>query len=638
MNIARRLATLAGSSGLAGFVGFAGLVALAGCGDLDVAARHPVRLTIASRPIFAPLGISTGGYNQTPDKSSPQSPFAENFQATTTLYHQPRVQVFRLRSGANEVIFAQTDLIGIHQNLWRLVTRRVLERTGEDVTNRLILMANHTHSGPGHIFDAFFAAQVVDKFEAEIADRVASDIAAAIAESLSTGDSIAVKVGWTTLQNDELHRDRRCENPDLRDDTMGVLGFESLDGKLVALMVNYAMHGTVFSADDGMLSGDSAGAVEVALEDATGAAVMFTQSWAGDMSPGHPKAHYADGLAHKASVKGLDQLESLGRSAQLSLAKIASKLKWMDAPAIAVRSAEIPINRAILQYEPGTFAYEHGAILCGFGASACDGKTANMKACIPVPNGGGPAQIRLTSAQIGEVALATLPGEPLTELGTRVTHAIAAAHDTVNAAFLLGYAQDYTGYLLMPDDWWAGGYEGGFNYWGPRQGVYLADAATALMAAMIDGKPTPWTEPPRLKYELPAGPSYAEIAAQKPGEVVTKPPADNPMTGEVLVEVNGFDPVRGAPSAVVLDTSTGAVLQQVSTSQIVRTLRVEPSFVDAPVKFGQTSSARQFIWGFRVRTRLATPGLGAELHGALKLRIHGVTAGSSSVEVPFFVE
>ncbi|GEM_PF-3156695 len=83
--------------------------------------------------------------------------------------------------------------------------------------------------------------------------------------------------------------------------------------------------------------------------------------------------------------------------------ELFAKIRWLpeDAP-FAMRSDEVPIDRGYLGYGKDEFPYDNGAILCGFGKSACKEK-ADMSACIPLPKDGGPTQVRLSAARIGDL-------------------------------------------------------------------------------------------------------------------------------------------------------------------------------------------------------------------------------------------
>ncbi|MCO4762956.1 MAG: neutral/alkaline non-lysosomal ceramidase N-terminal domain-containing protein [Myxococcales bacterium] len=564
---------------------------------------------VGSAPLFAPMGISTAGYGQTPKKTAPRSPLASNFQATTTLLHPPTAQAVYLKSVTTDLLIVQTDLIGIHQRFFVLVAERLEAAIPGFSRDRLILAANHTHSGPGHIFDAFFAATVVDVFIGEIASRMADAIVQsaklAVDDAKDTG---LAEVGYALLSNKEMHSDRRCENPDYQNDRMAVLVVREKDKPTRKVtLVNYAMHGTVFSAKDAMLSGDAPRAVERALVKSTGGPVLFLQSWGGDMSPGHPAHLYKQTTATSAPLPNLDRLEVLGRSAQLTLAGLDKNLTWLPDPELAVQSREYAIDHATLKYDKGEFDQPNGAILCGFSKSGCkDDPPVDMSICISLPKGGGPQQIRFTAARIGPLALVTLPGEPVTTLGEAVMNDVQNK-TSAKVAFVLGYAQDYTGYLLFADDWKAGGYEGSFNYWGPKQGRFVADAAVATAALLFDGIEPKQQAVGALTYKMPQSLTYKPISALEPAAIVTNV-APNVTLGQIVTfAVNGAkDPWFGSPK-VRLETETGEAVA--SAVAVIVQLSVMPSFMDNPVKYGGKSDARRFEWTVTLRTQLRTPGL-----------------------------
>ncbi|MEC7985066.1 MAG: neutral/alkaline non-lysosomal ceramidase N-terminal domain-containing protein [Myxococcota bacterium] len=45
----------------------------------------------------------------------------------------------------------------------------------------------------------------------------------------------------------------------------------------------------------------------------------------------------------------------------------------------------------------------------------------------------------------------------------------------------IAYAQDHEGYLLVPEDWFLGGYESNINLWGPLQGEYLMESTLTMI-------------------------------------------------------------------------------------------------------------------------------------------------------------
>jgi neutral ceramidase len=75
-------------------------------------------------------------------------------------------------------------------------------------------------------------------------------------------------------------------NPDgPADRQLGVIRLEGLDGRPIAVIANYAIHGTVMSGQNLLVSGDAPGVVSAYLEQKLGAPVLFVNSAAGNLAP-----------------------------------------------------------------------------------------------------------------------------------------------------------------------------------------------------------------------------------------------------------------------------------------------------------------------------------------------------------------
>jgi hypothetical protein len=75
-------------------------------------------------------------------------------------------------------------------------------------------------------------------------------------------------------------------NPDgPADRQIGLIRIERPDGSLLALVANYAIHGTVLSGDNKLISGDAPGIVAAYLEQKLGATVLFINGAAGNLAP-----------------------------------------------------------------------------------------------------------------------------------------------------------------------------------------------------------------------------------------------------------------------------------------------------------------------------------------------------------------
>src|SRR6202022_1258204 len=75
-------------------------------------------------------------------------------------------------------------------------------------------------------------------------------------------------------------------NPDgPADRQIGLLRLERPDGTTIAVMANYAMHGTVMSGANLEISGDAPGVAAAYVEQKIGAPVLYVNGAAGNMAP-----------------------------------------------------------------------------------------------------------------------------------------------------------------------------------------------------------------------------------------------------------------------------------------------------------------------------------------------------------------
>src|SRR5207245_3008291 len=66
---------------------------------------------------------------------------------------------------------------------------------------------------------------------------------------------------------------------------IGLIRLEKANGKLLALITNYAMHGTVLGGENTKISGDAPGVVAEYVEQQIGAPMLFINGAAGNLAP-----------------------------------------------------------------------------------------------------------------------------------------------------------------------------------------------------------------------------------------------------------------------------------------------------------------------------------------------------------------
>lgn len=597
----------------------------------------PLQAGVAEVRMPVPLGIGTVGYFGATVSAEP-SPFARRYPATTRLHGHPTFRAIALSRGPeHEVIFLRGDLIGVFQQFRRAVVLAAEARLGRPIDDALIFGATHTHAGPGRILDGGGIFDLIaDVFLPEFYENMVDAAATAIVEAVT--DLKPARVGHTWGYCVRGHSDRRCE--DGLDYTNGALPIVAVEreGVVEALLVAYAVHSTGLGIRDLTLSRDVAGAIEAHIESrfARRVPTLFFNSWSADMSPGNPEIPLQPG----ATVPGsYERMNRVGWVLADAVHEALPGLVWEEDPEVFAAVHRVPLDREALGYVEGEFPYPFGGVFCGGGAGGdCDVATVEVdldKRCLAFPpNFPVPPQTELSAGRIGDLAFITLPGEPGTLLAEELLRRLQGrfAYDNV---MVLGYSQDYTGYSILEDDWWQGGYEAGGALWGPRQGEYLVGRAVDVFERTVVRRAG---ADPAAPVALPPFPPrayepYVAALGEEVGAVVADVAPTYGVDAIVALTVLGSDPWLGAPIAVLIDADGDPVVgpggREIDSDGFGFWVDLvpEPGYRAAP-----NAASRQFAWTFSLPVAQRVPGLVPDLRGGrFRIRVTLPSAGGAVI-------
>jgi len=139
----------------------------------------------------------------------------------------------------------------------------------------LFVAASHTHHGPMLEIDTWPTPQT--SYVQALPDRLAQLIAQAVAALQPARVGVSAK-------EVPLNRNRHTRDGSV-DRQLLVLRAESLKGKAIAHLVQFAAHPTLLPSKEMRLSADWVGAMAAAVEKETAAPCVFLQGAAGDLSP-----------------------------------------------------------------------------------------------------------------------------------------------------------------------------------------------------------------------------------------------------------------------------------------------------------------------------------------------------------------
>jgi len=315
-----------------------------------------------------------------------------------------------LERDATRVVWVTVDLVAVDRAFTELVTAR-LARAGV-AAGVLIVSASHTHSGPGAFVDsAVLGFLATDREDATVREALLTSVVDAVRRADAARGPARVGLGIATV--DAVVRSR-IGGP--IDSDLVVLSVRRPGGQPVALVWNFAIHGTMLSARNLTLSADVMGAASQALEQEIGAPALFVNGAVGDVSPAR---HGPAALGEVAAA-----LADAARSAWSTAAAVGDGPLLARVVRVTLPSPHVSLHNCLRGWLP-------------------------IGAKVPL-DGTLPRETTITAVALGDIAWVALPGEPATALGLRIKR---EARSSFRHVVVAGVSNDYIGYLVTAADY-----------------------------------------------------------------------------------------------------------------------------------------------------------------------------------------
>jgi len=431
-------------------------VRVVACALLVAAALSPGRVLAltagaASLAIDLPAGVPLAGYGGLPRRAwipdlLGRFPYAFWFRPSTGVHDPLRVRALALESAGLRVLWLSVDLVGVDPTLVSELRARLGRSDAPSPV--LILSASHTHSGPGaYAESAFWGFLAADRESPAVRRSILDGMESAAREALRRRVPARVAAGKATVTGIAMSRLDQPLDPEL-----GVLKVTGVDGRSIALVWNYAIHGTALGLGNSQVSGDLMGEASAQLERETGVPALFVNGAAGDVSP---------------KGRGWRGVESIG--AALASAALAT---WSALPpgrddALGIAESQVSLPDPAVSVRNCAGRWVPGAVRVGLG-------------------GAMPSSAGLTAVRIGETAWVTVPGELQTRLGLDIK---TAGHGRFEQTFVAGYSNDYLGYFLTRVGYGRPSYVACGSFYGERGGEIVRDAAVELLGRLAGTRP-----------------------------------------------------------------------------------------------------------------------------------------------------
>jgi hypothetical protein len=426
------------------------LLPAVGCLPID---RAPVESTAAFTAALAqadrvtatearPLLAGAARVTMTPPGSPPLAGYGNRLgRASRGVHDDVYARALALRAGDQTVVLVSLDLLAVTDDMVTAVQARI-RREVRLAPESLIVAATHTHSGFGavarRVWESFAAGEYDETVFRFLADRAAAAAVNAVR------DLAPAELAWGEATAPERIVNRMIPGG-YRDPSIPFFAVRRPDGTAVAVVVNFSAHATVLKADNFRLSGDFPGATARALEE-RGVVALYTAGAVADQTGAAPSA--PDRFA---------AMEAMGRDLAERVQTVWSGLPakaWSDRVSLAAWRLSLTLPPPQVKVSPHRRAP-------GFvGDLMFDRRTT------------------LAIAVIGEGVLIGVPCDLSAEIGASWK---TEARRLDRRGVIIGFANDYVGYVIPHQYYETSHYEARMSFNGP----YLDRYFTAVVSRAL---------------------------------------------------------------------------------------------------------------------------------------------------------
>lgn len=262
---------------------------------------------------------------------------------------------------------------------------------------------------------------------------------------------VPVKVGSSVTQIHGWNRNRR-KSPEL-DESLTVARFDRLDGRPLAVFVNFTAHPTFMSGRDMQFSGDWPGHVQRTLEALIGVDVlaMYANGAEGDQSvlarpdSGDSRYEKAERYGRELGIVAWRQWDQIATQRDVTFIQTTSHI-------------DLPEN----SWHPKFM--ETGGEEYGLSEEL-------LRKMLPVLY---PSEVDTVSLRVGDLLIIGIPGEMTARLGLEIKERARTATGAKNPV-IGGLADVWLSYILPPDEYNKGGYEASVSFYGETLGPTIVE-------------------------------------------------------------------------------------------------------------------------------------------------------------------
>jgi hypothetical protein len=249
----------------------------------------------AAQGVAKPAGLRASAVKVDITPETPQWLLGYQARQSTGVLDHIYHRVVALDAGGTQFYLISSDLCLFSPTLYDSATRDLQKATGID-PKQVMWSVTHTHAapeiGPPDMYKALLGRSDHD-WDQEYTGRATSALIDAVRTARDRLEPARIAFGGGVSLANINRRAKDVDgqislglNPDGPvDRRFNLIRLDRPDGSLIALVANYAMHGTVMSGQNLSISGDAPGTVAAYLEQKLGGIVLYINGAAGNIAP-----------------------------------------------------------------------------------------------------------------------------------------------------------------------------------------------------------------------------------------------------------------------------------------------------------------------------------------------------------------
>jgi len=385
-----------------------------------------------------------------------------------------------LDDGRRKVVIIINDLLFIDKDLSLDVKKMIKEKINIPEDN-IMIAATHTHSGP-YLCPSLFPNKVNIKWLKLLKEKMLKATYMAFKRrkpcNLYLGKEKCYEVGKNR---------RNLKGP--IDPDVTILYLEDIKKNCIGILVNYACHPTVLGPENKQITADFPYYMIAEIEKEMRAPVMFVNGAAGNINVWGPGFQELSAIGISIPSRNFNTAKYFGK---ILAKKALNAIKNLTLLPFYELRAETQIIELHLRELPSLI--EATAFLKKIEGKLEELQKLNLNTL--------PTEIELMYAKhmielilhvknekimktylqalaVGNIALVGIPGELFVELGLELKKV-----SPFNETIIVGYANDYVGYIAPEKAYTQGGYETKPGWWcmlAPKNGEIILDATIKLL-------------------------------------------------------------------------------------------------------------------------------------------------------------